>query len=130
MSTQFFFGARSKQNLKGVHPDLVHVAIRALVISKIDFVVTEGRRSMARQNELFQSGATTTMNSRHLTGHAIDIAPYVGGQIRWDWPLFYQLADAMKQAAVELGVGIEWGGDWKTFKDGPHFQLSWKLYPA
>ncbi len=70
------------------------------------------------------------MNSRHLTGHAIDIAPYIDGEIRWDWPPFYKLAKAMKEAARELCVDLEWGGDWRTFKDGPHFQLSWEKYPA
>ena len=66
------------------------------------------------------------MNSRHLTGHAVDIAPY---PISWEWEYFYPIEDAMKQAAEELGVDLEWGGDWKSFKDGPHWQLSRKSYP-
>ena len=70
------------------------------------------------------------MKSRHITGHAIDIAPVVGGVIRWDWPLYYKLADTMKQASKDVGVPVEWGGDWKSFKDGPHWQLPWKKYPA
>jgi peptidoglycan L-alanyl-D-glutamate endopeptidase CwlK len=64
-----------------------------------------------------------------LTGHAVDLAALVGGEIRWDWPLYDRLAVAMKGAAKECGVRIEWGGDWTSFKDGPHFQLPWQGYP-
>ena len=73
-------------------------------------------------------GASKTMNSRHLTGHAVDLAAYVNG-IRWDWPLYPKIADAFKQAALELGVSIVWGGDWTSLKDGPHFELDRKAYP-
>ena len=117
---------RSRQRLSGVHPDLVAVVKRAIKITKQDFSVLEGIRSVERQKELFKSGASTTMNSRHITGHAVDLAPY---PVSWDWEYFYPMADAMKQAAEELDVDLEWGGDWKTFKDGPHFQLSRKSYP-
>ena len=117
---------RSRQRLSGVHPDLVAVVKRAIKITKQDFSVIEGIRSVERQRELFKSGASTTMNSRHITGHAVDLAPY---PVSWDWEYFYPMADAMKQAADELDVDLEWGGDWKTFKDGPHFQLSRKSYP-
>ena len=117
---------RSRQRLSGVHPDLVAVVKRAIEITKQDFSVIEGIRSVERQRELLKSGASTTMNSRHLTGHAVDLAPY---PVSWDWEYFYPMADAMKQAAEELDVDLEWGGDWKTSKDGPHFQLSRKSYP-
>lgn len=123
-------GPRSLLNLRGVHPDLVKVVKRALEISEVDFTVIEGLRSMARQKELFNKGATKTMRSRHITGHAVDIVPYVGGSIRWDWPLFHPIAEAMKTAASELGIAVEWGGDWVSFKDGPHWQLSHAKYPA
>lgn len=125
----FQFSSRSEQRLDGVHPDLVRVVRRALQLSEVDFVVTEGRRSTARQAELVKAGASQTMNSRHLTGHAVDLAPYIGGQVRWDWPPFYKLADAMKAAAKELGVPLVWGGDWVTLKDGPHFELDRRAYP-
>lgn len=69
------------------------------------------------------------MRSRHLTGHAVDLAAKVGNEVRWDWPLYHKLAAAMKRAAHEVGVQIEWGGSWKSFPDGPHFQLPWKAYP-
>jgi peptidoglycan L-alanyl-D-glutamate endopeptidase CwlK len=125
----YVLGAKSLQRLSGVHPDLVRVVKRAIKITPVDFSVIEGVRTKKRQSELFASGASKTMNSRHLTGHAVDIAPYVAGSIRWDWPLFHQIAPAMKQAAQELGVDIVWGGDWRTFKDGPHFELNRSTYP-
>lgn len=119
----------SDMRLTGVHPHLVAIVKRAIQITEVDFCVTEGMRSLARQKKLLASGASTTMKSRHLTGHAVDLAAMIGKTIHWDWPLYYKLADAMKKAAAELGYPIEWGGDWKTFKDGPHFQLPWKDYP-
>lgn len=121
--------AKSEARLSGVRPELVSVVRRALELSEVDFAVTEGLRTKERQAELVASGASQTMNSRHLTGHAVDLAPIIAGQIRWDWPPFYKLADAMKKAAAELGVPIVWGGDWRTFKDGPHFELDRKAYP-
>ena len=120
---------RSLNNLKGVHPDLIAVVKRAIEITSVDFSVIEGVRTIERQKELFSRGASKTMRSRHLTGHAVDLAAWVGG-IRWDWPLYHKIAAAMKAAARELNVSLEWGGDWKTFKDGPHFQLSWADYPV
>lgn len=126
----FTLSHRSEDRLKGVHPDLVKVVVRALELSDIDFSVIEGLRTVERQKELLQKKATTTMRSRHLTGHAVDLAAIVGNEIRWDWPLYDQLAHYMKAAAHELDIPLEWGGDWVTFKDGPHFQLPWKDYPA
>lgn len=125
----FRLSNRSLGRLAGVHDDLFAVVERAIQISEVDFTVLEGLRSESRQRELVQAGASTTMNSRHLTGHAVDLGAWVTGGIRWDWPLYHKIAAAMKQAADELGVAIEWGGDWKTFKDGPHFQLPWNQYP-
>ena len=125
----FKLSQRSLNNLKGVHPDLVAVVHRAIAITPVDFTVTEGLRTVERQKQLVATGASKTMNSRHLTGHAVDRAAWVGGGIRWDWPLYDVLAVAMKKAAQELGVSIIWGGDWTTFKDGPHFELDRKVYP-
>lgn len=122
----YTLGKRSLQNLSGVHPDLVAVVKLAIEITEQDFSVIEGIRNINRQRELVKSGKSTTMNSRHLTGHAVDIAPW---PISWDWDYFYPIADAMKQAAEELEVELEWGGDWKSFPDGPHYQLSRKAYP-
>lgn len=120
---------KSRDRLAGVHPDLVKVVERAIEITEIDFAVLEGVRSKTRQEQLVKAGASQTMRSRHLTGHAVDLGAYVAGSVRWDWPLYHKLAAAVKQAAVELHVPIEWGGDWTTFKDGPHWQLPWKEYP-
>jgi peptidoglycan L-alanyl-D-glutamate endopeptidase CwlK len=105
-------GAASLLRLEGVHPDLVRVVHKAIELTAIDFTVTEGLRTVKRQEELFKAGASTTMNSRHLTGHAVDIAALVGGKVRWDWPLYFQLADAMKEAAKLENVKIKWGGVW------------------
>jgi peptidoglycan L-alanyl-D-glutamate endopeptidase CwlK len=120
---------KSRDRLAGVHPDLVKVVERAIEITEIDFAVLEGVRSKTRQEQLVKAGASQTMRSRHLTGHAVDLGAYVAGSVRWDWPLYHKLAVAVKQAAAELQVPIEWGGDWTTFKDGPHWQLPWKEYP-
>ena len=130
----FVFSDRSKNNLRQVHPDLVRVVLRALQLTEVDFVVTEGARTPKRQEQLVRAGASRTMNSRHIPGEdgyakAVDLAAIVGGRIRWDWPLYTKLANAMKKAAHELNVPVEWGGDWKSFKDGPHFQLSKRKYP-
>lgn len=126
----FKLSQKSLDRLSGVHPDLVAVVKRAIEITEVDFAVLEGVRSMARQEQLLKAGASQTMRSRHLTGHAVDLGAYVGGSVRWDWPLYDKIALAMKAAALELQVAIEWGGDWKSFKDGPHFQLTWEEYPA
>ena len=125
----FALGAKSKERLKGVHPDLIRVVERAIQLTEVDFTVLEGLRTVARQQQLVASGASKTMRSRHITGHAVDLAAVIGGEIRWDWPLYHKIAKAVKQAAAELKVPIEWGGDWRTFKDGPHWQLPWKSYP-
>lgn len=120
---------RSLLNLEGVHPHLVAIVERAIAITEIDFMVIEGRRPLERQKQLVASGASQTMDGRHLTGHAVDIVPLLDGEIRWDWPLYHKLAPFIKQAAKDCGFPIEWGGDWKKFKDGPHWQLPRKCYP-
>lgn len=121
---------RSRQRLQGVHADLVRVVERAAEIHPQTIIVTEGLRTSERQAQLMQAGASRTMKSRHLTGHAVDLAVVIGGEARWDWPLYDALSTSMKRAAVELGVSIEWGGDWPRFKDGPHYQLTARDYPA
>lgn len=125
----FAFGARSLARLNGVHPDLVRVMKRAIGCSTLDFTVLEGLRTLETQKKYFAAGATRTMNSRHLTGHAVDVAPLVDGDVRWDWPLYHQLAKVIKKAAADEGIPIQWGGDWRSFKDGPHWELPWKQYP-
>lgn len=126
----FKLSQKSLDRMSGVHPDLVAVVKRAIEITEVDFAVLEGVRSVARQEQLIKAGASQTMKSRHLTGHAVDLGAYVNGSVRWDWPLYDKIALAMKAAAIELQVSLEWGGDWRSFKDGPHFQLTWDQYPA
>jgi peptidoglycan L-alanyl-D-glutamate endopeptidase CwlK len=122
---------RSLGNLKGIHPDLRRVMDRALRESPLDFIVIEGLRSEERQRQLVAQGASRTMNSRHLTGHAVDLLPIgPNGRAAFDWPLYHRLAPAVKAAAEAEGVKITWGGDWKSFKDGPHFELERNAYPA
>ena len=128
LGSSFQFSKRSLKNLRGVHPDLVTVMYRALECTTVDFVIIEGLRTVERQRKLVTEGASTTMNSRHLTGHAVDIVPLIGGKVRWDWPLYEVLAVAVKKASSELDVMIKWGGDWTTFKDGPHFELDRNYY--
>lgn len=123
------FSKASKAKLEGIHPDLRRVADLAIKKTTIDFRVTEGLRTQARQRELVKAGASQTMNSRHLTGHALDVVALVGGQVRWDWPLYPKIAAAFKEAAAELKIPIVWGGDWKSLKDGPHFELDRRKYP-
>lgn len=126
----FVLGARSLDRLHGVHPDLVRVVQRAITLTPVDFTVLEGLRTKARQKQLVAAGASKTMNSRHITGHAVDLGAYAAGSVRWDWPLYHRIAVAVKEAARLEGVPIEWGGDWRSFKDGPHWQLPHKEYPA
>ena len=125
----YAFGPTSRARLVPLHPDLQRVAHLALKYSPHDFTITEGIRSRARQKVLFDAGASRTMNSRHITGHALDFAVLVGGKVRWDWPLYPPVADAFKKAAKELGVQIVWGGDWVSLRDGPHIELDRRKYP-
>jgi len=136
---------RSIARLADVHPDLVRVVHRAADMSSLDFMVLEGRRTLDKQKQLLAQGATRTLNSRHLTGHAVDLAPMIGGSVSWDWPLYHRLADVMREASLHENVPIRWGGTWKllsaiqgpvtakilsrSFPDGPHFELPRAGYP-
>lgn len=128
---RFRFGKRSERCLRGVQPDLVRVARKAIEIANQDFGIHCGLRTVAQQKVLVKLGKSTTMNSRHLTGHAIDAHPWIDGTVPWnDWPAWQRLGDTMKQAAEIEGVPIEWGGDWARFVDGPHVQLPRLNYPS
>ncbi len=121
--------AKSEARLAGVHPDLVKVVKRAIEITETDFTVLEGLRSEERQAEMVRKGTSQLKFGKHQKqadgyGHAVDLGPMVNGSVTWDWGKPYDdVSGAMKQAAAELGVKIQWGGDWKTFKDGPHYEL-------
>lgn len=141
----FKLGKRSLDRLTGVHPDLVAVVNRAIARSGVDFTVVEGLRTVERQRKLVKAGASRTMDSRHITGHAVDLGAWVGGTVRWDWPLYLKIAEAVRTASQELNTPIRWGGTWsllssidgpitaaalhKTFPDGPHFELPRAKYP-
>lgn len=124
----FSLSQRSRDRMKGVHPALVAVIEAAIKRSPIDFLVTEGLRTAARQTALVKAGASRTLKSRHITGHAIDLAALVEGQIRWDWPLYPGIAVAVKAAAADLRTPLIWGGDWPSLRDGPHFELDRRFY--
>lgn len=120
---------KDEAKLKGVHPDLVKLVEEVAKVTDVPFTILEGRRSLERQKQLVAKGASKTLKSRHLTGHAVDIAPTINGKVSWAWPLYHKLAPEVKAVASKLKIPIEWGGDWVSFKDGPHWQLSWKQYP-
>jgi len=128
---------RSKQKLVGVHPDLIRVVEEAFDIAKeegLDFIITEGVRTLTRQRKLVAAGASQTMKSRHIPGEdglakAIDFAVVIDGEITWKFPAYTPVAACFKKAAAKLGVPIVWGGDWKSLRDGPHIELDRKKYP-
>ena len=119
----FKLSARSKERLNGVDPRLVRLVERAIEITEVDLAVTEGFRTPERQKELVSKGFSQTLKSKHLTGHAVDLAAFVDGKVSWEKPFYYKIADAMKKAAEEQQVAMRWGGDFKSFFDGPHFEL-------
>ena len=153
----YALGKKSLKELEGVHSDLVAVVKRAIEISPQDFSVHDGIRTLDEQKELVKSGASKTLNSRHITGHAVDLVPYINGKLRWEWEPIYQIADAMRTAAEELLIQLRWGGSWdilltstdeptedivsgyverrrgegkKAFIDGPHYELPKSEYPS
>ena len=128
-TNNFKFSQRSENNLKGVNPDLVKVIRRALEITPVDFIVIEGLRTQARQKEMVATGKSQTMNSRHLTGHAVDIIPV---NTTWKIGEFKPLLKAVKQAADEQGLKLRFGINWKNdpalpietkFIDAPHVEI-------
>lgn len=125
----FKLSERDESRLNGVHPSLASVVRLAAEKYRGKFMVVEGTRTIEKQKENVAKGASKTMNSKHLPqgdefSHAVDLAPLVNGTIPWnDKSKFKELADCMKDCATEMGVKIEWGGDWRSFYDGPHFQL-------
>lgn len=127
----------SRAKLKGVHPDLVRVVDRCAKDWKLDFpfIVTCGTRTLEEQKILVRNHKSTTLRSRHIParngyGHAVDLAAVVGGKLDWTFKNYARIASAMKAAAKAEGVPLEWGGDWASFVDGPHFQLPWAKYPG
>ena len=132
------FSASSKSKLKGVHPDLVRVVNRCAKDWKdkqFTFGITCGVRTLEEQKVLVKKGASKTLKSRHIPAkngysHAVDVVAFIDGKVRWDWPLYDKISKAMKAAAKAEKVPVEWGGDWVSFRDGPHYQLPWASYPG
>lgn len=131
--------ARDEAHLKKMHPDLARVVRRCAADWKFtdkSFFITCSIRTIEEQKKLVKAGASKTLRSRHLPGktnklsHAVDLAVRMGNQIKWDWPLYVDLGKRMKAAAKIEKVSLEWGGDWVSFRDGPHFQLPWARYPG
>tara|TARA_R110001632_G_scaffold229079_3_gene364840 strand:+ start:587 stop:1039 length:453 start_codon:yes stop_codon:yes gene_type:complete len=102
----------SKKRLEGVKPELVAIVERAIEITGVDFGVTQGLRTIEEQEALVARGASKTMKSKHLTGDAVDLAAYIGSRVSWEITLYDDIADAMKQAAIELDTPIRWGAAW------------------
>jgi peptidoglycan L-alanyl-D-glutamate endopeptidase CwlK len=145
------------RRLAGVHPDLVRLCQRAFALTPDAFRITETLRTPARQAKLVKAGASRTLDSRHLTGHAVDLVALVDGKVRWDWPLYYPIAATMAEAARIERLALVWGGTWgdirlihsaeaaegavaayvrarrkqglSAFIDGPHFELSRSTHP-
>lgn len=120
---------KSRRKLSGVHRDLVAVVEVAITCSDVDFCVGEGVRSAERQAELVAQGKSQTKHSRHLTGHAVDLYAIVDGKVTWEFRYYKQIAAAMRVAAEKVGVPVVWGGEWKSLKDGVHFELPRDKYP-
>jgi len=152
----FKLGKRSLAELNGVHSDLIAIVKRAIKITPQDFSVHDGIRTLEEQKQLVKSGASKTLNSRHITGHAVDLVPYINGKLRWEWEPIYQIADSVRLAANQLDIPLRWGGAWditltdkddapedlvsdyvnrrkksgkKAFIDGPHYELPRNLFP-
>jgi peptidoglycan L-alanyl-D-glutamate endopeptidase CwlK len=152
----FKLGNRSLKELEGVHADLVAVVKRAIEITVQDFSVHDGIRTLEDQRRLVERGASQTLNSRHITGHAVDLVPYINGRLRWEWDPIYDIAEAVRIAAREKDIPLRWGGAWdviltemddspedlvidytarrrragkKAFVDGPHYELPKTMYP-
>lgn len=123
------FGLQSKANLSTVHKSLQDLFYAAIGEAPYDFSITEGLRSLERQKQLFKDGKSKTMNSRHLTGNAVDVCIIIDGKASWDFDKYVELAEYIKKIAVAVNVPIVCGCDWVSFRDGPHYELDRKVYP-
>ena len=103
---------RSRGRLFGVDPELKEVVSLAITYTKIDFGVIEGIRTVAQQKALVESGASQTMDSKHLKGRAVDLMAYIGSRGCWELNVYDDIADAMKRAAIESNVAVRWGAAW------------------
>lgn len=122
----YVLGTRSRAKLQGVHPTLVRTVELAISITAQDFAVYCGCRSLEEQRRCVAAGTSWTLNSKHRTqadgfGHAVDLVPFIDGDLRWEWPACYLVAAAMGKAATKLGVRLVWGGVWdRSMSDYDH----------
>lgn len=127
--------SRSIKRLEQAHPLLHKLMVSAAEDSPVQFEIGETLRTLAQQQKNVAAGVSWTMDSRHLPhpgdgfAYAVDVVCYANGKVSWAWPLYTKLAAHIKQRALELGIHIVWGGDWKRSKDGPHYELSRQSYP-
>ena len=108
----FVLSERSLSRLEGVNDRLSKVVKSAIDYTKIDFGVTCGLRTVEEQKELVESGASQTMNSKHLDGNAVDLVAYIGPKISWELNVYDDVAEAIKTAAMEHDLSIRWGAAW------------------
>jgi peptidoglycan LD-endopeptidase CwlK len=152
---EFKFSRKSFTILMGVHTDLRRVMALGLKCSPVDFAIIHGLRTEAEEAAYVAEGKSQTMNSRHLTGHAVDVEAVMHGIGSWQDTLYPKIGDAVRQASIELGIPVTWGGCWKPldqitecaaalaeyvshrkaagetpFMDLGHFELSRTAYPA
>lgn len=126
------FSKRSLHNLEGVHEDLYKVCKKAQEYCEragVDYIITDGCRTLEEQVEFVKQGKSRTMHSRHLGGMAIDYVALVAGRVTYDADYMAAVAECFKRAGAELGIAICWGGDWVSFKDTPHIELDKRIYP-
>lgn len=126
--TGFTWSIRSLEEMSDIHPDLRKLCDKALRLSKHDFIIIDGRRTLAEQRKHFNNGASKTMKSRHLHGFAVDFVPLIGGKIRWEPVYFKPIGLAFDKASKQLRIPIVWGGNWR-WKDWGHIELDKKKYP-
>tara|TARA_R100000231_G_scaffold131169_1_gene103096 strand:- start:1599 stop:1973 length:375 start_codon:yes stop_codon:yes gene_type:complete len=119
----FKLSKKSLAKLDEVNPDLQKLVRNAIGLSTIDFGISEGMRTKERQKILYDTGKSQTMNSRHLTGHAVDVYAWKDGAVSWEFEDYETINIAFSQASKLTNIPYVWGGSWKSFKDGPHFEL-------
>lgn len=124
---RYKLGKKSLSKLEGVDPRLVKVIKRAIELTEVDFTITEGLRSKATQALYVKQGKSQTMNSKHLVGLAVDLAAWVNGTVNWNFDYYFKIADAVREASIELGIKVKWGGAWRYLND---YDSSKKAYDA
>lgn len=126
----FKLSKKSLSKLEGVDPQLIKVIKRAIELTECDFTVTEGLRSKATQALYVKQGKSQTMNSKHLDGLAVDLAAWVNGTVNWDFDYYFKIADAVREASIELGVKVKWGGTWCYLNDYDSSKKAYATYIA